>query len=447
MKYDLLSVTDGTKKRSDGTPMRTIGHFLRNCPTAVISQYGVWRVNGTVVTLYDTLGPEALATIVSEAELKTVVCTPASGMMLLRCLDTDPERFSFIKNLIIDGTISEELMSMGERYQVRLYCFEELVKEGASLPEVETSLLTPEDMCMICYTSGTTGVPKGALLTHGNMIAVSTAVVQYIDTIGGLTNEDIHMSYLPMAHVFEHFVQSAIVYYGARIGFYQGDTTKLVDDILHLRPTIFPSVPRLLNRITDSIFAKVRKQSGIVQMLFNKGFETKKYNLLHENRLDHPVYDKLVFKKICSVIGLDRLKFIVTGSAPITDDCLIALRVIMGCPVIQGLGLTETGGGICCSYFQDNCTVGHCGGIICCGEARLVSVPEMGYSITDTYHGREVAADGTVIQPGIECRGRGEACFRGCNIIQGYYKRPEINKVVFDSEGWFHSGDIAITDT
>lgn len=166
-------------------------------------------------------------------------------------------------------------MSMGERYQVRLYCFEELVKEGASLPEVETSLLTPEDMCMICYTSGTTGVPKGALLTHGNMIAVSTAVVQYIDTIGGLTNEDIHMSYLPMAHVFEHFVQSAIVYYGARIGFYQGDTTKLVDDILHLRPTIFPSVPRLLNRITDSIFAKVRKQSGIVQMLFNKGFETK----------------------------------------------------------------------------------------------------------------------------------------------------------------------------
>ena len=91
--------------------MRTIGHFLRNCPTAVISQYSVWRANGTVVTLYDTLGPEAIAyestkgfihrTIVSEAELKTVVCTPASGMMLLRCLDTDPKRFRYIKNLVI----------------------------------------------------------------------------------------------------------------------------------------------------------------------------------------------------------------------------------------------------------------------------------------------------------------------------------------------------------
>lgn len=76
-------------------------------------------------------------------------------------------------------------------------------------------------MCMICYTSGTTGVPKGALLTHENMVAVTTAVVEYIDTVGGLTNNDAHISYLPMAHVFEHFVQCGVTFYGARIGFYQ----------------------------------------------------------------------------------------------------------------------------------------------------------------------------------------------------------------------------------
>ena len=77
------------------------------------------------------------------------------------------------------------------------------------------------DVCMICYTSGTTGVPKGAIISHGNMLAVTTAVVEYIDTMNGLSNEDIHISYLPMAHVFEHFVQSGITFYGARIGFYQ----------------------------------------------------------------------------------------------------------------------------------------------------------------------------------------------------------------------------------
>lgn len=69
--------------------------------------------------------------------------------------------------------------------------------------------------------------------------------------------------------------------------------------------------------------------------------------------------------------GFDRIKFMVTGSAPIADECLLALRVIFGCPVAQGLGLSETGGGICCSFFQDNATVGHCGGIICCAEERV----------------------------------------------------------------------------
>ena len=74
---------------------------------------------------------------------------------------------------------------------------------------------------MICYTSGTTVVPKGALLSHENMVAVTTAVVEYIDTVGGLTNNDAHISYVPMAHVFEHFVQCGVTFYGARIGFYQ----------------------------------------------------------------------------------------------------------------------------------------------------------------------------------------------------------------------------------
>ena len=132
-----------------------------------------------------------------------------------------------------------------------------------------------EDVCMICYTSGTTGVPKGAIITHGNMVAVSTAVIKYIDTIGGLDANDCHVSYLPMAHVFEHFVQCAVVYYGAHMGFSQGDTTKIVDDFVHLRPTVFPSVPRLLNRITDSIFAKIRREGGIKKVLFDKAFASK----------------------------------------------------------------------------------------------------------------------------------------------------------------------------
>ena len=84
-----------------------------------------------------------------------------------------------------------------------------------------------------------------------------------------------------------------------------------------------------------------------------------------------PVWDALVFRPILRAVGLDNVRAMVTGSAPISDECLILLRVIFGCPVIQGLGLSETGGGICCSYMHDMATVGHCGGIICCAEARV----------------------------------------------------------------------------
>lgn len=93
--------------------------------------------------------------------------------------------------------------------------------------------------------------------------------------------------------------------------------------------------------------------------------------MLTEGRLDHPLWDKIVFKGVREAVGLDNLHFMITGSAPIADDCMAALRVIFGCPVIQGLGLSETGGGICCSFMNDTATLGHCGGVICCAEARV----------------------------------------------------------------------------
>lgn len=171
--------------------------------------------------------------------------------------------------------MNEDIRSLAEEFSIHLYTFNGLIEEGYQLEPITEISPKSEDVCMICYTSGTTGVPKGALVTHGNMIAVTTAVIEYIDTIGGFDNTCSHLSYLPMAHVFEHFVQCGVTWYGARIGFSQGDTSKIVDDIKHLRPAIFASVPRLFNRITDSIFAKVRKAGGVKEMMFNHAFQVK----------------------------------------------------------------------------------------------------------------------------------------------------------------------------
>ena len=96
------------------------------------------------------------------------------------------------------------------------------------------------------------------------------------------------------------------------------------------------------------------------------------------------------------------------------------------------------------SLPNDFNTFDHCGCPIKAMEAKLVSVPEMGYLITDTVHGRVVDADGKVTNPGVPCFGRGECCFRGVNVIKGYYRQPQINAATFDKDGWYHSGDIAI---
>ena len=167
------------------------------------------------------------------------------------------------------------MKTLANQYSIQLYNFDTLIEDGRALPDVTVNKAGKDDICMICYTSGTTGVPKGAIISHGNMLGVTSAVVDYIDTIGGFDNSCSHLSYLPMAHVFEHFVQCGVTWYGGRLGFYQGDTSKVVDDIKHLRPAIFASVPRLFNRITDSIFAKVRKTGGIKEKLFNTAFQTK----------------------------------------------------------------------------------------------------------------------------------------------------------------------------
>ena len=253
---------------------------------------------------------------------------------------------------------------------ITLLPFNDLINEESSVSLDDYPVPTEKDICMICYTSGTASTPKGAILSHENMVSLGTCIKSYIETIGGFTNEDCHLSYLPMAHVFEHFCQFAIFCYGGRIGFSQGVTAKVVDDISHLHPTFFPSVPRLFTRIVNTVLSTTENM-GILTPLVQYAIKQKLLNLHTKNTVTHPFFDQLIFSKIRAKVGFDRLRFMVSGSAPLSSEYMDYLRIFFCCPVIQGLGLTETAGGICCSFFQDNSTSGHCGGVIQCAEARV----------------------------------------------------------------------------
>lgn len=141
-------------------------------------------------------------------------------------------------------------------------------------------------------------------------------------------------------------------------------------------------------------------------------------------------------------MGLDQCKFIVTGSAPIASHVLDFLRICFSCKVIEGYGQTETSAVVSLTHPNDT-TTGHVGMVHPACEVKLVSVPDMGYLVTDTIHGK----DENTGNPGIPCLGRGEICVRGDCVFKGYYKMEQQTAETLDKEGWCHTGDVGIWTT
>jgi long-chain acyl-CoA synthetase len=285
-----------------------------------------------------------------------------------------------------------------------------------------------KDVFTFCYTSGTTGDPKGALLTHENLISAIAGVTNVFP----LETSDRHLSYLPLAHIFERVIMCQIYIQGASIAFFRGDPLLLIEDMQACRPTILPAAPRVLNKIYDKIQVGIASAGGMKKKLFDAAVAVKTRNLLATGQLKHGFYDKLIFSKIKKGLGMDCLRMMVSGSAPLSKNVMNFYRILLSCPVIEGYGQTEGSAATCVSMMDDMSTAGHVGPPQPAVEIVLADVPEMGYLHTDTNH------------KGQPCQGRGEIWVRGPTVFKGYYKEPEKTKETVDDEGWLHSGDIGL---
>lgn len=207
---------------------------------------------------------------------------------------------------------------------VKYFSFAQFEKLGENKP-AEHIPPSRDDLATICYTSGTTGPPKGVLLTHGNLIADAAGCVS--SGIIELSMEDIHLSYLPLAHMFEQLIILLITYSGARVGFFRGDVRKhLFDDIQSLKPTIFPSVPKLFSRINDKVMQAMNEYPSWKRNLFKTAFNAKIRRLHTDGIYTHYLWDKLVFRKIQNLLG-GNVRVMITGSAPVSPHVLDFMRV------------------------------------------------------------------------------------------------------------------------
>ena len=234
---------------------------------------------------------------------------------------------------------------------------------------------------------------------------------------------DTYISYLPCAHSFEQALFAISLCYGMKIGFYGGDPLLLIkEDLPTLKPTLFPSVPRIFNRVYGILQEKVNAITGVKKWLVNNGINTKMENLRRHGTVTHGCYDKVIFKKFKAIFG-GNVRCMITGSAPIAKDVLDFLKVCFCSPIMEGYGMTETSGGSFITFVGDPMS-GHVGGPLANVKVRLKDVPEMEYYSTST-------------PPA------GEICIQGPSIMQGYFKNPEKTAEVLQN-GWIHTGDVGV---
>ncbi|XP_066572975.1 long-chain-fatty-acid--CoA ligase 6 isoform X2 [Amia ocellicauda] len=396
-------------------PDQFIGVFAQNRPEWIISELACYTYSMVVVPLYDTLGPDAIRYIINTAEISTVICDkPEKAQVLLE--NVERQETPGLETVILMDPFDIPLVERGHKCGVHIQSIKEVEALGRTHHRVPMPP-QPDDLSIVCFTSGTTGNPKGVMLTHGNVVADFSGFLKVTETHWSPISQDAHISYLTLAHMFERMVQSVVYCHGGRIGFFQGDIRLLSDDMKALRPTIFPVVPRLLNRMYDKIFSQAN--NPVKRWLLDFAAKRKSAEVLSGVIRSDSVWDKIFFRKIQDSLG-GRVRMIVTGAAPASPTVLGFLRAALGCQVYEGYGQTECTAG-CTFTTPGDWTSGHVGAPLPSNLIKLVDATDMNYFAS---------------------KGEGEVCVKGPNVFKGYLKDQEKTAEALDGDGWLHTGDI-----
>ena len=366
-------------KNDDG--LLLLGIYMKNCMEWILAEQSVYCLGGCTVPFYDTLGPDTVRFILEHTGMSCVVSSRKELERLCeaKASGTCPKFHSVI---LIDG-VTAEASSLANKVGLKVVAFAKIEALGSQIIPTEGHQHTPpdpSDIATFCYTSGTTGNPKGALITHDNIMSAAGGL-ESDDESFAICHTDRHISYLPLPHIFERVVVAQMITNGASIAFFRGDPLLLIEDIVACRPTIIPMVPRVLNKIHDKIVAGMAAKGGVAEKMFVSALAAKTMGL-QEGKLTHGLWDRILFNKIKKALGLDCVRLMVSGSAPLSPKVMIFFRCLLGVPVMEGYGQTEGSAAATIGHPDDMSSVGHVGGPHRCVEVVLVDVPEMGYLYT-----------------------------------------------------------------
>lgn len=370
-----------------------------------------------IVSLYDTFGVEALGQLIMHSRMKCIMTSFKKAEKLLALLRTNKYEVQTVILITDEGEDYQKLKNDFTALQVNFYTFDDICQLGKAnrqpLPKVE-----PEWIHYVCYSSGTTGNPKGVIISHRSQASNT------LDCYLALRFQDVdthHLSYLPLAHVFERIGISITSFVGGRIGFFNGDIRRLTEDMQILKPTHLSAVPRVITRIYDVVQENL-KGSIVKKTLFYSLYYWKRFWL--KRGYTTPLADKLVFNNINNTIGGEIRQFIVGGAA--MDPWIHEfMQFATGIPMRVGYGLTEIGSGNVCNPMDVRYSKpGTVGGPLPNSEVRLLPLEDFDDPLC------------------------GEILMGGEANCSGYlFDEEATNNLFVDEEHhWIHTGDVAKWD-
>ncbi|CAO3633271.1 unnamed protein product [Cunninghamella blakesleeana] len=303
----------------------------------LLTAHGLFTQNMTIVTAYDTLGEEGLLHSMNETEVEAIFTSGELLPTLTKVVDQCPS----LKFVVYSGDAKQDHLDELKKIIPQVYTMNQVAELGRKNVK-EPRKPEPEDLCCIMYTSGSTGNPKGVMLTHKNIVA---AIASCNHLLGRYVSEnDSIMAYLPLAHVLEFVVENFAIFMGVTLGY--ASVRTLTDasvrnckgDIKEFRPSLMAGVPAVWESIRKGVLGKIKQASPKAQSIFQKAMKTKTW--LMDNGLSTTIIDKVVFKKVQDQLG-GRLRFALNGGAPLSVDTQKFLSVTI-CPILSGYGMTES---------------------------------------------------------------------------------------------------------